>query len=89
MIIQVGELRVPLNTCMMKAKLSANLISFVLVRRGDWVFKVSVFKNKQILVVAHPFIWDTDHTLIRAFNNQDDAAQFIDQLAKDNDDQSF
>ena len=62
----------------MKAKLSPNMISFVAVRRGDWVLKISVYKNKQILVMAlncYDF-----RTVINYFTDQNCAADFIEQL---------
>ena len=66
----------------MKAKLSPNLISFVLVRRGEWLLKVSVYKNKTIMLVAqHTFY--TDVTVIRFFLDQDKAADYIEDLVKD------
>ena len=63
----------------MKARLSPNLISFVTVRRGDWILKVSVFKNKQILVVAQ-HCFDMEKTHINFFQDQNAAADFIEQL---------
>ena len=63
----------------MKARLSPNLNSFVTVRRGDWILKVSVYKNKQIMVVAqHCFDMETTH--IKFFQDQNAAADFIEQL---------
>ena len=63
----------------MKAKLSPNMISFVTVRRGDWVLKISVFKNKQIMVVAQ-HCYEYERTIIRFFTDQNYAADFIEQL---------
>lgn len=63
----------------MKAKLSPNMISFVTVRRGDWVLKISVFKNKQIMVVAQ-HCYEYERTLVRFFTDQNYAADFIEQL---------
>jgi hypothetical protein len=64
---------------MMKAKLSPNLISFITVRRAEWILKVSVYKNKQIMVIAqHCYDWDT--CLVRCFNDQNMAAEFIENL---------
>lgn len=66
----------------MKAKISPNLISFVLVRRGEWFLKVSVYKNKYIMVVAqHTF--DSDKTIIRFFLDQNLAADFIENLVEE------
>jgi len=63
----------------MKAKLSPNMISFVTVRRGDWVLKISVYKNKQIMVVAQ-HCYEYERTLVRFFTDQNFAADFIEQL---------
>jgi hypothetical protein len=65
---------------MMKAKLSPNLISFVTVRRGNWVLKVSVYKNKQIMVVGQDY-FDLDKIVVKTFLNQNEAADFIEYLA--------
>jgi hypothetical protein len=63
----------------MRAKLSPNLISFVTVRRGNWVLKVSVYKNKQILVMAmHGFDMEKIH--LRFFFDQHQAVDFIENL---------
>jgi hypothetical protein len=66
----------------MKARLSPNLISFVLVRRGDWLLKVSVYKSKTILVIAHHII-DLDRVVVRFFIDQNVAADFIENLVED------
>jgi len=63
----------------MKAKISPNLISFVTVRRGDWLTKVSVFKNKSVLVVAQNY-YATEQVIIKHFTDKDEAATFIDNL---------
>jgi hypothetical protein len=62
----------------MKAKLSPNMISFVAVRRGEWILKISVFKNRQILVVAQ-HCYDF-RTIVQYFIDQNHAADFIEQL---------
>jgi len=64
---------------MMKAKLSPNLISFVTVRRGEWILKVSVYKNKQIMVIAQN-CYELENLIIRYFNDQNSAADFIELL---------
>lgn len=64
---------------MMRAKITDNLISFVAVRRGEWILKVSVFKNKQIMVVAH-HCYDIENLLVKFFSDQNTAADFIEQL---------
>jgi hypothetical protein len=63
----------------MKAKLSLNLISFVTVRRGEWILKVSVYKNKQIMVIAQN-CYELETLIIRYFNDQNTAADFIELL---------
>ena len=55
------------------------MISFVTVRRGDWILKISVYKNKQVMVVAQHY-YDYERTLITFFTNQNIAADFIEQL---------
>jgi hypothetical protein len=64
---------------MMRAKLSPNMISFVTVRRGEWVLKISVFKNRQIMVVAQ-HCYELERLLVRFFIDQNYAADFIEQL---------
>lgn len=63
---------------MMKAKLSPNMISFFTVRRGNWILKISVYKNKQIMVIASHCYDMKFH--MNVFNDQELAADFIDQL---------
>jgi len=55
------------------------MISFVTVKRGEWILKVSVFKNKQIMVIAQ-HCYELEKLLIRYFTNQHQAADFIEQL---------
>jgi hypothetical protein len=62
----------------MKAKLSPNMISFVAVRRGEWILKISVFRNRQILLVAQN-CYDFK-TVVKYFIDQNHAADFIEQL---------
>jgi len=64
---------------MMKAKLSQNLISFVTVRRGEWVLKVSVYKSKQIMVIAQ-HCYELEKMIIRCFSDSNAAADFIELL---------
>ena len=66
---------------MMKPKISPNLISFVAVRRGNWILKVSVFKSKTILVIARHY-FNADEYVIRYFDDQNDAADFLDYIAE-------
>ena len=55
------------------------MISFITVRRGEWILKVSVFKNKQIMVLAQN-LYEGDKFYIRYFIDQNMAAEFIEQL---------
>jgi hypothetical protein len=66
----------------MRAKISPNLISFVTVRRGDWVMKISVFKTKEVLVVAQHY-YELERVIVKHFADQDVAANFLDELAKE------
>ena len=59
----------------MKTQIAKNLISFPLVLRGNWRVKVSIYKDKQIMVFAQ-------HTLdeviaIRVFGSEEEAVNFI------------
>jgi hypothetical protein len=67
---------------MMKAKISPNLISFFLVRRGSWLLKVSVFKHKQIMVLAQN-VYEQDRTIVQVFPNETLAANFIEFLVSE------
>jgi hypothetical protein len=67
---------------MMKAKLTPNLISFFLVRRGSWLLKVSVFKHKQIMVIAQN-VYEQDRTIVQVFPNETLAADFIEFLVSE------
>lgn len=64
---------------MMKAKVSPNLLSFVTVRRGNWVMKISVFKSKWVMVVAHHY-FDEDKFHVRQFATHNEASDFIEFL---------
>lgn len=64
----------------MKAKVSPNLLSFVTVRRGDWVMKISVFKTKHVLLVAQNY-YATEQIIVKHFSSRDDATNFIETLA--------
>jgi len=66
----------------MKAKLSPNLISFFLVRRGNWLIKVSVYKNKQILVLMQ-HVYDMDNIVMQYFHDQGKAADFIEHIIEE------
>ncbi len=56
------------------------MISFVTVRRGDWIIKVSVYKNRQIMIIAH-HCYELERVTIRYFTDQNDAADYLERLA--------
>lgn len=66
----------------MKAKVTKDMISFVPVRRGEWIFKISVWKTKQVMVIAqHNF--DLHRIYVECFSRQDDAADFIERVSNE------
>jgi hypothetical protein len=62
-----------------KAKISPNMISFVTVRRGEWILKISVYKTQQVLVIAQ-HCYEQERVMVRVFTTQDEAANFIEQM---------
>ena len=66
----------------MKSKMSPNLISFVTIRRGNWIMKISVYRTKEVLVVAQHY-FDSDLFEVRHFSNQNEAADYIEFLARE------
>jgi hypothetical protein len=64
----------------MKAKVTKDMISFIPVRRGDWIFKISVWKTKQVMVIAQN-CYDINIIYVEYFATQDAAADFIERLA--------
>lgn len=69
---------------MMNAKLYPNLLSFVTVRREDWLLKVSVHKSTQILVIMH-HIYDPWRIYVQSFTDNNAAADFIENVLKEDD----
>lgn len=67
---------------MNKARLSPNLISFITVRREDWILKISVYKTKHVLLIAQNF-YAQDQILIKHFVSHVQAAEYIENLIKD------
>lgn len=55
------------------------MVSFITVRRADWILKISVYKNKQIMVIAQ-HCYDFEKTVVTFFTDQNDAADFIEKL---------
>lgn len=70
---------------MMKAKVSPNLISFVTIRRGNWVMKISVYKTKWVMLIAQHY-YDKEKFVIKQFLDHNEAASFIDFLAESDND---
>lgn len=62
-----------------KLKLSPNLTSYIPVRRGDWIFKVSAYRNKQIMIIVQ-HVYDADKFETRFFTNEFEAVDYIDFL---------
>jgi hypothetical protein len=61
-----------------KASVFPNMVTYVPIRRKDWVLKISIWKNNSIVVVGYHLY--TFATIIRQFNNADLAASFLDFL---------
>jgi hypothetical protein len=66
----------------MKAKVTKDMISFIPVRRGEWIFKISVWKNKQVMIVAQN-CYDVSKIYTQCCLTQDEAAEFIERLASE------
>ena len=61
-----------------KANIFPNMVTYVPIRRKDWVLKISIYKDHSILIVGHNVY--TFCTVLRQFNSADLAASFIDFL---------
>jgi hypothetical protein len=66
----------------MKSKISKDLISFVTIRRGNWIMKISVYKQKYVLVLAQHY-FEIERFIVNQFTNQEEAAAFLDMLASE------
>ena len=66
----------------MKAKVTKDMISFVPVMRGEWTFKISVWKTKQVMVIAQNN-YDLNKIYVECFTTQDAAANFIERLSEE------
>lgn len=58
------------------------LASFIPVRKGNWAFKVSLMKSKQILIIAQHLI-DRDFTYVKYFTDETAAATFLENLSQE------
>ena len=65
-----------------KSKISENLISFIPVRRADWVFKASVYKDKYVMLVC--INSRSGEFQARHFTNQTEAVDYIEMLVNKN-----
>lgn len=63
---------------MIKVKLSPNLVSFVTVRRGNWVLKVSAYKTFSVLIVGYHYYGE--QFFVKHFKSHNEAADFIDAI---------
>ena len=61
-----------------KASVFPNMVTYVPIRRKDWVLKISRWKNNSIIVVGYHLY--TFATIVRQFNDADLAASFLDFL---------
>ena len=66
----------------MKAKVTKDMISFVPVRRGEWTFKISVWRTKQVLVIAQ-HNYELNQIYVEMFQSQEMAADFIERLSSE------
>jgi hypothetical protein len=66
----------------MKSKISKDLISFVTIRRGNWIMKISVYRTKEVLVLAQHY-FEIERFIVNQFTNQEEAAAFLDMLASE------
>jgi hypothetical protein len=66
----------------MKSKISKDLISFVTIRRGNWIMKISVYRTKEVLVLAQHY-FEIERFIVNQFINQEEAAAFLDMLASE------
>ena len=56
-----------------------DLKSFPAVRRGNYQFKVSVYKNKSVIIVGNHLLDDTKF-FVQHFNNEVDAVIYMEYL---------
>jgi len=66
----------------MRAKLSENLISFISIRRGNWIIKVSIYKSSSVMIVGQ-HCFEYDKFFVKQFDHHERAADFLEDLAKE------
>lgn len=70
----------PLNILMQKSKIYGKLVSFVTVRRANWLFKASVYQDKYVMIIAiNP---STSEFYTRHFTNQNDAVNWLEMIVE-------
>ena len=65
---------------MQKSKIYGKLISFVTVRRANWLFKASVYHDKYVMIVAINVQTAEFHT--KYFSNQNDAVNWLEMVVE-------
>jgi hypothetical protein len=61
-----------------KLKVFGKLVSLNLVRRGNWLIKISVFNGQILLIASH--VIDLEKIEVKTFWEPEDAFDFIDKL---------
>ena len=61
---------------MMKDKLIKNLVSYPLLRKGNFQLKISVLKNMSVMVIGNHMM-DVDKFFVKHFADLGQAADFI------------
>ena len=56
------------------------MVTYVPIRRRDWVLKISIYKDKSILVVGYNVF--SFASVVKQFDNADIAASFLDFLVE-------
>lgn len=56
-----------------------NILSYIPVRRNNWILQVSLFKRTQVLVV-YKHVYDIDRCGIKHYDNLDKAVEFIENI---------
>lgn len=67
------------KTMEQRTKSIKNLMSYLPVRRGNWILHVSVFKRTYVMVIYRHY-YETENIGIKQFNNEANAIAFIEDL---------
>ncbi len=68
-----------MNDKIKRVTINKDILSYTTAMRGSWIFKASVFSQKQILVIG--FNKDTGEFFTRMFTHYQDAIQFLEDLS--------